>query len=137
MSGREAHIAGTEPIPLWVKAVVILCIVLTGMGAVIANVKPEMLVPPHSEITPAVRIYAGYLTSRNAVLALALSLLLIKRASRALGNLLAIVGLIQVVDCLVDCIEARWMIAPGVLVLGIIFLAGASRICEPLWRRGV
>jgi len=109
--------------------------VLTGAGAVIAFVNPGMLVQPHAEITPAVRTYAGYLTSRNAVLAIVLLMLLVSRAYRALGNLLAIVGLIQVLDCVIDCTEARWTVAPGVLVLGIIFLVSASRLCGPLWKR--
>ena len=121
--------------PLWVKAVVVLCAALTGMGAVIAFVQPGMLVQPHAEITSAVRTYAGYLTSRNLVLALALLGLLMARAHRALGNLLAMVGLIQVLDCVVDCLEARWTVAPGVFVLGILFLSAANRVCGPLWHR--
>jgi len=134
MATSEVHITAAEIIPLWVKAVVVVCVVLTGMGAVIAFVQPAMLVQPHAEITTAVRTYAGYLASRNAVLATMLLVLLIKRARRALGNLLAIVGLIQVLDCSVDCIEGRWAIAPGVLVLGIILLISASRLCGQLWR---
>jgi hypothetical protein len=94
-----------------------------------------MLLQPNAEITVAVRIYAGYLTARNLVLALMLFALLMAGARRALGNLLAIVGLIQLLDCAVDCLEARWMVAPGVLVLGIIFLSAASRLCGRLWRR--
>ena len=135
MPSTEVHIAEAERIPLWVKAVVVLCVVLTASGAVIAFVQPGMLVEPHAEITAAVRSYAGYVTSRNAVLAAMLLVLLMMRARRALGNLLAIVGLIQVLDCVVDCIEARWTIAPGVLVLGILFLVSAGRLCGPLWRR--
>jgi hypothetical protein len=135
MPAKEAHIPSTDSIPQWVKAGVVLCAVLTALGAVIASVNPGMLVQPHAEITSAVRTYAGYLTSRNAVLAIMLLMLLMMRVYRALGNLLAIIGLIQVCDCVIDCVEARWTIAPGVLVLGIIFLVGASRLCGPLWRR--
>jgi hypothetical protein len=135
MPRKSIRIPSGDSIPLWVKAAVILCAVLTGLGAVIAFVNPGMLVQPHADITSAVRTYAGYLTSRNAVLAIMLMMLLMIRAYRALGNLLAIVGLIQVLDCIFDCIETRWTIAPGVLVLGIIFLVSSSRICGPLWRR--
>ena len=117
---------------MWVKAVVVLCAVLTGMGAGIAWFKPGMLLQPGSEITMAVRTYAGYLTSRNLILALMPLILMVSGARRALGNLLAMLGLIQVVDCIVDCLEARWTIAPGVLVLGMILLIAASRLCGPL-----
>lgn len=122
-------------ISLWVKVVVILCALLTGMGAVISFLKPEMLLQPHAEVTGAVRIYAGYLTTRNSVLALMLFILLIAKARRALGNLLAIVGLIQLLDCAMDCLEARWPVALGVLVLGVICLVAASQLCGQLWRR--
>lgn len=135
MPATQVGLTPADPIPLWVKAVVVLCVVLTGMGAVIAFVQPGMLVQPHAEITPAVRTYAGYLTSRNAVLAAMLVFLLMTRARRALGNLLAIVGIIQVMDCVMDCIEGRWTIAPGVLVLGTIFLLSAARLCGRFWRR--
>lgn len=135
MPKSEVPSTAAQLIPLWVKAVVVLCVVMTSMGAVIAFVQPGMLVQPHSEITAAVRTYAGYLTARNAVLATVLLVLLIMRARRALGNLIAVVGLIQVVDCIVDCMEGRWTIAPGVLVLGIVFLVSATRLCGHLWRR--
>jgi hypothetical protein len=135
MSTTQVDRAPAAVIPAWVKVVVVLCVVLTAMGAVIAFVQPGMLVEPHSQITSAVKTYAGYLTARNLVLALMLLALLLAGARRALGNLLAVVGLIQLFDCAADCLEARWAIAPGVLVLGILFLAAASRLCGPLWRR--
>lgn len=124
-----------EPIPLWVKAVVVLCVVLTGMGAVIAVVRPGMLVQPHAEINAAVHTYAAYLVSRNTVLALMLLALMMIRARRALGNLLAVVGFIQVLDCVLDCVEARWTVAPGVLILGVVLLMSATRLCGPIWHR--
>jgi hypothetical protein len=135
MSETTVRFAPAGVIPLWVKVVVILCAVLTGMGGVIAFLQPGMLLQPNAEITDAVRIYAGYLTARNLVLALMLFALLMAKARRALGNLLAILGLIQLLDCAMDCLEARWTVALGVLVLGIIFLAAASRLCGQLWRR--
>ena len=134
MSKTEVNRAPVGVIPAWVKGVAVLCVVLTGMGAVIAFVQPGMLVGPHAEITDAVRIYAGYLTARNLVLALVLLVLLLAGVRRALGNLLAIMGLIQVIDCVLDCREGRWTIAAGVMVLGIIFLAAATRLCGQLWK---
>lgn len=135
MPQDEDRITATEPIPLWIKAVVVLGAVLMGMGAVIAFVQPGILLQPHAEITPEVRTYAGYLASRNAVLAIMLLMLLMANSRRALGNLLAIVGLIQLLDCFIDCCDNRWAVAPGVLVLGLIFLVSANRLCGPFWRR--
>ena len=129
------HSTAADPIPVWVKVVVLLCVVVTGTGAVVAVLQPGMLVEPHAEITAAVRTYAAYLLTRNAVVAITLLLLLLMKARWALGNLLAIAGAIQVLDCVMDCVEARWVVAPGVLVLGVLFLAGATRLCGPFWRR--
>jgi hypothetical protein len=123
-------------IPGWVSVVVILGALLTAMGAVIALVKPAMLAPPHVEINSAVRVYAGYLAARNFALAFMLLALLVLRARRALGNLMVLVGLVQFLDVIMDCVEGRWTIASGVLVFGLIFLAGAARLCgAPFWRR--
>jgi len=123
-------------VPAWVNVVVFIGAVLMGLGAVIALVKPEMLVDPHAEINAAVRTYAGYLTARNLTLAVILLVLLAMRARRALGNLVAIVGFIQLLDFCVDCTEARWMVAGGVLVLGILLLIAAARISgSAFWRR--
>ena len=123
-------------IPLWVKLVVILGALLTGAGAVIALVNPAMLASPLDEMNEAVHIYAGYLAARNTALALLLLTLLAMRARWALSNLMVLVGLIQLLDAGMDCAEGRWMIAPGVLVFGFIFLATAARLSGyPFWRR--
>jgi hypothetical protein len=115
--------------------VVLLGVVLTAMGAVIALVHPVMLVSPHDEINPAVHIYAGYLASRNFSLAIMLLALLVIGARRALGNLVAIVGLIQLVDAGMDVAEGRLPVAAGVLVLGLLLLIAASRFSgAPFWR---
>jgi hypothetical protein len=120
----------------WIYVVVILGAFLTVTGAVVALVHPAMLVSPHDEINGAVHIYAGYLASRNLALAIMLLLLLSLRARRALGNLMVLVALIQLVDACMDCAEGRWMIVPGVVVFGIVFLAGAAQLSGfPFWRR--
>jgi hypothetical protein len=102
-------------------------LVLTAMGAVIAMVNPAMLVSPHDEINGAVHIYAGYLASRNLALAGMLLALLMIGARRALGNLVAIVGLIQFLDACMDVAEGRWTVAAGVVVFGVLFLFAATR----------
>ena len=49
---------------------------------------------------------------------------------------MVLVGLIQVLDVVMDCIEGRWAIVPGVLALGILYLIGAARVSSaPFWRR--
>ncbi|KAA6459706.1 hypothetical protein DYQ86_16450 [Acidobacteria bacterium AB60] len=125
-----------QRVPAWVNLVVIVSAVLMGAGAVIALVNPAMLVDPHAEINAAVRTYAGYLTARNGVLAVVMLVLLMVGARRALGNLVALVGLIQLFDFVVDCAEARWQVAAGVLVLGILLLMAAGRLAgAAFWRR--
>lgn len=123
--GRSVSIS--RPIGWWPRVVVLLGVVLTAMGAVIALVHPVMLVSPHDEINGAVHIYAGYLAARNFALAGMLLVLLMIGARRALGNLVAIVGLIQLLDAVMDVAEGRWAVAAGVLVFGVIFLIAAAR----------
>jgi hypothetical protein len=104
------------------------------MGAVVALVRPGMLVSPHDEINGAVHIYAGYLVARNLAIAIMLVVLLFLGAKRALGNLMVLVGLIQLLDVCMDVAEGRWTIVPGILVFGLIFLFGAARLSNyPIW----
>ena len=120
----------------WVRAVVILGAFLMGAGAILALGDPAMLVGRASEMNSAAQVFAGYFAARNLALALLLLVLAILRANRALGHILALTGLIQIVDCILDCAEGRWTIAPGVLVLGALFLLAASSLCrQPFWRR--
>ena len=106
-----------------------------GTGAVLAFVHPAMLVSPHDEINSAVHVYAGYLTARNGVLAIMLVALLALRARRALGNLMVIVALIQFLDAIMDLLEGRWTLVPGVLVFGLVYLIAAARLSGyPFWR---
>jgi len=121
---------------LWVCVVVVLGAILFATGAILAIVHPAMLVSPHDEINGAVHIYAGYFASRNMALATLLIVLLLLRARHALANLMVLVALIQVTDAIMDCVEGRWMIAPGVLLFGLVFSIGAMRVSgHPFWRR--
>ena len=124
-----------QPIAWWIRVAVILGAALTAMGAVIALLQPAMLVSPHDEINGAVHIYAGYLVSRNLAIAILLVALLVLGARRALGNLMVLVGMIQLLDVCMDVAEGRWAIVPGILVFGIVFLVGAARLSGfPFWR---
>jgi hypothetical protein len=94
-----------------------------------------MLVSPYDAIAPAVCTFAGYCAARNLAMTLLLIVLLAMRAQRALGNALILVGWIQLLDALMDCAEGRWMIVPGVTLLGILFLLAAANLCRaPFWR---
>jgi len=120
----------------WIRLVVILGALLMGAGAVLALVDPAMLVGRMSEMTGAAQVFAGYFVARNLALAVLLLLLAIIRANRALGQVLALAGLIQLFDFALDCLEGRWTVAPGVLVLGVLFLFAASKLCgAAFWRR--
>ena len=133
--GATAIAVANEGIVWWAQLIVVLGALLTAAGAVIALIHPAMLVSPRDEINGAVRIFAGYLAARNLGLAAALLALLAIRAKRALGQFLALVGFIQIIDTVVDCFEGRWPVVPGVFILGTIFLIGATRLCGPLWKR--
>jgi hypothetical protein len=123
-------------VPVWANVVVVIYAILMAAGGMIAMVKPALLLAPQAQINDAVRIYAGYLTARNLTLAVMMLVLLVVGARRALGNLVAVVGFIQIMDFGVDCAEARWTVAPGVLVLGILLLVTASRISgSAFWHR--
>lgn len=136
MSNTAVQTARVQRVPAWVNIVVVVCALLMGAGAVIAALNPRMLVDPNVEINSAVKTYAGYLTARNGVLAVVLLGLLFAGARRALGNLVTIVGLIQLFDFVVDCVAGRWPVAGGVLVLGILLLMAARRLAgAPFWRR--
>jgi hypothetical protein len=123
-------------IPRWVSAIVVIGTVLMAAGGVIALVNPRMLVSPSAEVNDAVRVYAGYLVTRNLVLALMLLAALAWRAKPVLHTLLVVVGFIQFADAVLDIVEGRWPIVPGVLVLGCLFFLAASRVSGAgFWRR--
>lgn len=123
-------------VPLWVRVFIVVAGLLMTLGGFVALVNPSMLMAPHDEVTNGVRIYAGYVVARNLALGLFLPLLLALHARRALGSMMVLVGLIQMLDVVMDCIENRWALVPGVLVLGILYFIGAARVSgAPFWRR--
>jgi len=130
-----ASSVASEPIPWWLRAVVILGALLLATGAVLALFHPAMLVSPHDEINGAVHIYAGYLASRNLALAIMLVSLLSLSAKHALSNMMVLVALIQMLDAGIDCAEGRWFLVPGVVLFGLVFFIGAVRLTGyPFWR---
>ena len=126
----------TPPIPLWPRLTAALGAILMAAGGIIALAHPAMLTPPNESINAAVRVYAGYTASRNLVISVAVFAMLFARARAALGYLMLLIGLIQISDACLDCLEHRWPIFPGVLILGIFFLAAAARLSNhPFWKR--
>ena len=123
-------------IPGWVAAVVVVGAALMALGAVLAAVRPAMLVSPHDEINAAVRVYAGYLTSRNLALAGMLLAALLMRARGALTVLMVLTGIVQLLDAGIDGRDGRWMLVPGVLVFAIVYFFGAARIAPRGWWKG-
>jgi hypothetical protein len=114
-------------VSLWVRGLALIGALLLGAGAAIAYVNPGMLLSPHEQISEGVRVYAGYLVSRNAALALGLLGAVLFRLRTLLGTMLLLVGAIQIFDACLDAVEGRWTLVPGVTVLGILFLLGATR----------
>jgi hypothetical protein len=126
----------TTAFPWWLQTIVLLGALLMGAGAVIALLNPAMLVSPHDEINAAVHVYAGYLFSRNAALAILLVGSMIFRAKGTLNTLILLTAFVQFLDAAVDCMEGRWVLVPGVLIFGLLFLLASARLSgHPFWRK--
>ena len=122
-------------IRLWPQAIGVLGALLLAAGAIIALFHPVMLVSPHDEINGAVRIYAGYLASRNLSLAIMLLIALGLGAKRMLNNLLLLIALIQSLDTVLAAVEGRWPIVPGAAVLALLFCTAAAFLSgHPFWQ---
>jgi predicted Co/Zn/Cd cation transporter (cation efflux family) len=88
----------------------------------------------HKEISLGIHIYVGYLLSRNLALGLMLLAALTLRARGALSTLMVLYACIQFLNVATDCVEGRRAIAPGILILGLLFLMGAARVSgHPFW----
>jgi hypothetical protein len=116
--------------PWWVTTIVILGSLLLIVGAMIALLRPQMLLSPDQPVTPAVRVYAGYLVSRN--LALALMLLSELRAAGrvTLHGMMVLYALVQLLDVVMDVMEHRWTVLPVIILLALLFLLGARRLSQ-------
>jgi hypothetical protein len=123
--------------PCWVWAIAAVGAVLLGAGGVIALAHPAMLASPHDEINGAVRIYAGYVAARDLGLAIMLIAAMILRARGPLHMMMLLIALIQILDVLIDLQEGRYVLVLGVLVLALLFFAGAARLSGyPFWKAG-
>ena len=123
-------------IPWWIQLATISGSLLMAAGGIIGLVNPGMLVGHQADINEAARVFAGYFAARNLTVACLLLILLLIRAARALGHVTALAACIQIVDLVLDCVEGRWSITPGVLVVGVLFYVAALKLSgHPLWRR--
>jgi hypothetical protein len=121
--------------PWWVSGVVVLGVILLIVGSALAILRPQMLVSPQDEINGAARVFAGYFASRNLALAILLLSALVFRNRGMLNNLVLLTAFIQVLDAATDCLEGRWSVLPGVILLGVAFFAAAARISgQPFWK---
>jgi len=134
-SNTSLLLNASAPFPWWVRIVVVLGATLMAMGAGIALLHPAMLVSPHDDINGAVRVYAGYLVSRNFALAVLLLVSMGLRARGMLNSLVLLTACIQILDAGVDGWEGRWAVVPGVVVFGVMFFAVAARLSGyPFWK---
>jgi hypothetical protein len=130
-----ASLSSNERLPFWLRSIAIIGAVLLTMGAVISVVHPALLVSPHDEINPAVRVYAGYTFSRDLALAMMLVVAMGLRARAALNSLMLLTGFIQVFDAAVDYADHRYAIIPAVAVIGVMFFLGAAALSgAPFWK---
>ena len=122
-------------IPWWLRTIVVAGALLMVTGALIALLHPVLLVSPHDEINGAVHIYAGYLASRNLGLAIMLVAAMSLRATGMLNTLMLLTAFTQLLDAGIDCLEGRWVVIPGVVLIGLLFFVGAARLSRyPFWR---
>ncbi|MGA2164585.1 MAG: Mur ligase family protein [Solirubrobacteraceae bacterium] len=94
----------------------------------LAVLRPAQLLAPGEVVTGAVRVYAGYLFSRNLALGLLLLVMLRLRAWGAMRGLMVVYASVQFLDAIMDAVERRWAIIPVVVVLGALFVLGAARV---------
>jgi hypothetical protein len=122
-------------LPWWVSGSVVVGALLMAAGGLIALIHPAMLVSPGAEINGAVRVYAGYLVSRNLALAIMLLVMLGLRTRGALSNLMVLTAFIQLLDAGMDFREGRWTLVPGVILFAVVFFLGAARLSgQPFWK---
>jgi hypothetical protein len=140
---NQASLANSQPVrrpsaalDWWLQTIVLLGALLMVAGALIALLNPAVLVSPRDDINAAVHIYAGYLFSRNLALAILLVASMSFRARGTLNTLILLTAFIQLLDVVVDCVEGRWAIVPGVLIFGLLFLLASRRLSgHPFWRK--
>ena len=125
----------SEQFPLWVRIVVSIGAVLLIAGVLISLLHPILLVSPHDEINPAVRVFAAYTFSRDLGLAIVLVTALLLRARVTLNGMLLLTAFMQMPDAFTDCLDHRWAIVPAAVLTGALFFLAAASLCgAPFWK---
>jgi hypothetical protein len=122
----------TAGVAWWIATIVILGVLLTATGGILALVHPETLVGSNAPMNQAAYVYAGYLVSRDLALAAMLLATLALRAYRMLAGLMILTVLTQVIDAVVDATTGRLSLVPIIVILAVAFLIGAIRISRHL-----
>jgi hypothetical protein len=121
-------------LPWWVAGIVILGILITATGGILALVHPATLVGSNEPMNSAASVYAGYLFSRNLALAILLGAMLSIRARHALAGLMLLTILTQILDIVVDISSGRAALLPPIVILAAAFIVGLARLVgRPLW----
>jgi len=115
-------------LPFWIKGVVFVGALLFAAGAIIAIIRPEMLASAQAPINSAAHVYAGYFVSRNLAIAVMLLVALFMDARPTLGALLTLAALVQFLDAGFDAAEGRFILIPGVILLGALLSLAAARL---------
>ena len=113
-------------VPWWVTTIVILGVLLTATGGILALVRPEILAG--GPMNQAAYVYSGYLVSRDLALAAMLLATLAVRSYRVLAGLMLLTVLTQVIDAVVDATTGRASLLPAILVFAVAYLVAAARI---------
>jgi len=106
--------------------------VLAAASTVLAAVDPALVVSSHAQITDPTRVYAGYLSSRDAAIAIALIVALALRRHRLLGAALAWAALTQFLD-VAGAVTGRWALPPGLILRTALLAATSSRLSGARW----
>lgn len=121
-------------VPRWVAAIVVLGALLSAAGAIIAMIRPALLLAGGEEVNAGVHVYAHYLVSRGLAVAAMLIVMLLLRARHALAATMVLTALIQLIDAVLDATTGRPVLVPGLLAFAVLFLMGARRLTgTPLW----
>ncbi|MGH9105333.1 MAG: hypothetical protein ACRDZX_05755, partial [Acidimicrobiales bacterium] len=126
---QTASSSPASPWHRWLVLVVVLGAVLTATGGILA------LHPAGEHLNSAGRNYAEYFVTRNIAMASLLVVAISMRARRALGVLMVLTAVIQVLDAVTATATGRLGLVPVDLVFAAVFLLGAAHLsAKVLWR---
>lgn len=106
-------------VPVAVAVVVTGGALLTLIGGLVAALRPGLLLPPGTALTPGVDLYAARMAARNLALGVALAGLLVARAVRPLAAVLGVVVLVEIGDAVSAVASRAWPEAAGAVVVAV------------------